>query len=143
MVLHRRTGNVVVISTYWLLGDGILGANTERVRSLSSFVLTLADPWVILADFNMTPEEMLATGWPERVGGCIVTPRNVSATCDQGRGRMLDYAVVYTRAAHRLQVQVNATLEVPWATHCALEITLRLCGQPRFLQSNHVRLDRA
>ena len=48
MILHLRSGNLVVIATYWLPGDGILGANTERVRSLSSFVMSLADPWVVL-----------------------------------------------------------------------------------------------
>ena len=37
---------------------------------------------------------------------------------------MLDYAVVSTRGAHLLDVQVFARLEVPWATHCALEVSL-------------------
>ena len=35
---------------------------------------------------------------------------------------MLDFAVASTRAAHRLQV--SAKLDVPWATHSALEIRL-------------------
>ena len=85
MVVHLRAGNLVLISLYWLPGEGLEGDNLDRVRSVSRFVQTLADPWIILGDFNMPPEALLASGWPEQINGCIITPAGVEGTCDQGQ----------------------------------------------------------
>ena len=62
LVVHLRAGNLVIISLYWLPGEGLEGANTERVCAVSRFVQTLADPWVIVGDFNMPPEALLESG---------------------------------------------------------------------------------
>ena len=94
MTLHLKAGNVVLVSTYFLPGEGLLGANQERVRALSRFLLTLRDPWIVAADFNMEPTELLKSGWPAAIGGCIICPEGLEATCDQGQCRMLDYVVV-------------------------------------------------
>ena len=52
----------------------------------------------------MEPAELLATGWPEQVNGCIVTPEGVSGICDQGQCRLIDYTVVATEMAQRVEV---------------------------------------
>ena len=43
-VLHLKAGNVVVISAYWLPGDGVAGANAERVRSYHVLFYLYATP---------------------------------------------------------------------------------------------------
>eukprot|EP00959_Pyramimonas_sp_CCMP1952_P059160 1235535-Pyramimonas_sp.AAC.1 len=60
----------------------------------------LADPWVVLADWNMSPR---------------------SAACGKGSGSTIDFAVV-KRGLERSVVlfQVHG---VPWATRCGFEVS--------------------
>ena len=67
---------------------GITGDNLARLANWGAFLLTLSQPWVILADWNATPAELAATGWPDTVGGTVVTPSNADRTCSRGQRRL-------------------------------------------------------
>ena len=90
--LHTRAGNLVLITAYWLPGEGIHGVNRERVRTFAGFVKALADPWVILADWNIPVMEFQKTGFLQQIGGALIKP-GVEITCDKGKGSMIDYGV--------------------------------------------------
>ncbi|CAK0864301.1 unnamed protein product, partial [Prorocentrum cordatum] len=91
MVWHRRSGNLVVIAAYLEPRRQIEGAVHDKLLSLGAFVTMLTDPWIILADWNMTPEQLAATEWPSKWDATIVRAPG-SATCDKGQGLTLDFA---------------------------------------------------
>ena len=46
-------------------------------------------PFILVADWNVTPEELTAAGWLARLEGVIVKPP-VKATCSMGRENLID-----------------------------------------------------
>eukprot|EP00959_Pyramimonas_sp_CCMP1952_P231027 4829449-Pyramimonas_sp.AAC.1 len=72
--LHLKRGNVALLSAYLFPGPKTGGINTSRVRAVSRFVCSLADPWIICADWNLEPDELTKSGLLEVWDGEIVTP---------------------------------------------------------------------
>ncbi|CAK0878889.1 unnamed protein product, partial [Prorocentrum cordatum] len=114
MVWHRRSGNLVVIAAYLEPHRQIEGAVHDKLLSLGASVTMLTDPWTILADWNMTPEQLAATEWPAKWNATIVRAPG-SATCDKGQGLTLDFDLVKTGIEHTFSIRQCPT--VPWATH--------------------------
>ena len=79
-------------------------------------------PFVIGADWNMTPDELDHEGWVTGIGGTVRAP-DVGATCSSGKGRLLDYFVASNELAGRLEVGVD--LDGPWAPHRGIRATLK------------------
>ncbi|CAK0876322.1 unnamed protein product [Prorocentrum cordatum] len=119
MVWHRRSGNLVVIAAHLEPHRQIEGAVHDKLLSLGAFVTMLTDPWIILADWNMTPEQLAATEWLAKWNATIVRAPG-SATCDKGQGLTLDFALVKTGIEHTISIRQCPT--VPWATHVGLEV---------------------
>jgi len=63
--------------------------NLDLLQSVAAVLSTLSGPWILAADFNCTPAELMATGWPKLVGGTIVAP--LLPTCGE---RTIDFFVV-------------------------------------------------
>eukprot|EP00959_Pyramimonas_sp_CCMP1952_P200640 4196794-Pyramimonas_sp.AAC.2 len=78
----------------------------------------LADPWIVLADWNMTPCQLADSGYPEERGGSILVAPG-SATRDKGSGSTIDYAVV--KRGWERSVVIRQVHDVPWGTRCGLE----------------------
>ena len=91
---HLGGITVVLVAAYLLSDPNWVGANRVRLSRMGAFLRLLAEPWMVLADWNATPEELSATGWLAEVGGIITTPSNVVATCIAPPARMIDYAVL-------------------------------------------------
>ena len=77
-----------------------------------------------MADWNVEPQQLHDINWPGYIKSQVVTPNGVSFTCDQGRGRMLDYALV----SHTLvpYFSLEPDLDSPWKPHLGLRATIRL-----------------
>ncbi|CAK0848388.1 unnamed protein product, partial [Prorocentrum cordatum] len=124
MVLHLSIGNFIIIAAYLLPALRFTGRNRKVMAALTAFVRLLKDPWLVVADWNCVPTELLASGWIEQMRGEIVTgPEEV--TCDKGKGSLYDYGVVAAGCKEGLTIAKELT--VPWATHCGLRI--RLAGK--------------
>eukprot|EP00959_Pyramimonas_sp_CCMP1952_P209239 4377261-Pyramimonas_sp.AAC.1 len=54
--LHLKSGNLVYIAAYLLPSLGIAQYNNEVLVALGAFTKALADPWVIVADWNNEPQ---------------------------------------------------------------------------------------
>ena len=70
----------------------VAGGNTlnlTKLARLGAHVHTMNLPYVIVGDFNMTPDEFIATQWVDQLRGQIVTPHETVSTCSNG-GRMID-----------------------------------------------------
>ena len=53
--------DLVIVATYFKRGEGIQGPNTLLWSGLMTFVTGLAKPVIAIGDFNITPEEFMAT----------------------------------------------------------------------------------
>ena len=54
---------VTVIMLYLTCGIGLSGAKLVKLAGLGAFLKLLVGPWIILGDFNITPEELSASRW--------------------------------------------------------------------------------
>ncbi|CAK0808514.1 unnamed protein product, partial [Prorocentrum cordatum] len=82
MVLHLSIGNFIIIAAYLLPTLRFTGRNRKVMAALAAFVRLLKDPWLVVANWNCVPTELLASGWIEQMRGEIVTgPEEV--TCDK------------------------------------------------------------
>ena len=81
--------------------------NLKVLQGIAARVNLLQGPLVLSADWNGTPEELVATGFLKLIGGHIIRP--VGKTCSAGKGRILDYFVVsssmlpYVRGAFNVE----------------------------------------
>ncbi|CAK0903419.1 unnamed protein product [Prorocentrum cordatum] len=119
MTWHRKTGNLVVIAFYIEPHHSITGPVHERMVALTAFLDMLADPWVVLADWNMSPCQLADSGYPEEWGGSILVAPG-SATCDKGSGSTIDYAAV--KRGWEMSAVIRQVHDVPWGTHCGLVV---------------------
>eukprot|EP00959_Pyramimonas_sp_CCMP1952_P001358 27851-Pyramimonas_sp.AAC.1 len=56
MTIHLSGGNVVLLSLYLLPKEGMQGSHFEKIKALSTVTGSIADPWIIMADWNMPPD---------------------------------------------------------------------------------------
>ena len=64
----------MVVSTYLLTGHGAQGPNAKRLAALQTLLSMIRIPWVVVADWNMTPQELRASGFVEATGGEVLVP---------------------------------------------------------------------
>ncbi|CAK0845035.1 unnamed protein product [Prorocentrum cordatum] len=121
-VWHLRAGNLIVIAAYFLPKHGFGGLNLDRWASLRAFLASVSDPWIIVADWNLTPTALERNSFLKDVGGTIVLP-DVRVTCDKGAGSLIDYAVASVSVADL--VSVKGVLTVPWKVHCGLHVEIQ------------------
>ncbi|CAK0869883.1 unnamed protein product, partial [Prorocentrum cordatum] len=98
------------------------GADRRRFQSLAAFSARLADPWVALADWNATPEELMRTGFPQKVQGELLLTRDPEATCFKGSGKLIDYGLLPHGASDLGELE--AVLDVPWQARAGLRLRL-------------------
>ena len=101
---------------------GATGVNVVKLQELLNFLLKDGRPFVIAADWNMTPAELNgAKDWLTKLNAGILIPKDVVSTCNSGR--LIDYVVVrndFRDAVLRLEPEDN----VPWRTHMSLRIII-------------------
>ncbi len=84
-------------------------------------------PFIIFADWSMTPEMVSDSGLLRLLSGAFLVPRGVP-TC-AGSGRVIQFLVVSPDLVHILPLLVHDPL-APWASHAALslQVPLRPCA---------------
>ena len=87
-------GGLCCGSVYGKVGEGIGPVNKQLLTDLQIALGNIRGrPWVLMGDWNITPDELAKSGWLEKVGGRIVHPGK--ATSHAGKGeRIIDYFVV-------------------------------------------------
>ena len=95
--------------------------NRKLAYELKVCLRTLRIPWLLAADFNMTPNEARECGLADIMGGLIVEPKGVEFTCTSGEGRMLDYWMM-SEDARRFLINERTIGGVPWKPHYAIGI---------------------
>ena len=87
-------------------------ANLVKLHNWAEFIKSLGVPFVMAADFNLTPDALRdSSAWLDDLGADILLA-NVELTCTAGKGRTLDY-VVYSRCLGPL-IKVEADADAAW-----------------------------
>lgn len=120
--LRTKGAGLLTIGAYFEHSIGMTDGNVSMTEEISHTLRECALPFLIAADWNMTPEELEASPWLERIGGVVVRPENVSFTCSAGVGRVIDFVVVSKELEQF--VKVTADARGGWATHKGLFIEL-------------------
>ena len=68
-------GGILVGVPYLYDGVGARGANLDLLQLIAAVMKALKAPWVLAGDFNMTPDELQASGWPKLACATIVSPK--------------------------------------------------------------------
>ena len=92
-------GGLVLVTAYFIDSIGPVGENWDLLMKIAEFVHGLDMVWVIGADWNCSPKDLVDSGWLELVGGCIVAAPDSVGTCKTRSGwhSNLDYFVVPIR----------------------------------------------
>ena len=81
----------VAYSTYLECGLGLEGRNCDILTAIGLHIKGHGRHFVIGGDFNLTPQEMRESIWPESFGGVVVTGHTMYTTASAGKtGRHID-----------------------------------------------------
>ena len=103
------------------------GANAVKGKNIAALVKGIKLPWVVIGDFNKTPEELGSSSLFEWLGGIILAPE-VDFTCtSNGTDRLIDFAII----SPELQdfAAVAPLLDHPFKPH-VVGVKLELRVQP-------------
>ncbi len=83
------------------------GPNAEKLKQTQGLITAINLPWVMVGDFNRTPDEVASSLFVKFLRGIVIAP-NVPFTCAApsapGGGRVTDMVVACGDLAHRLKV---------------------------------------
>ena len=121
-------GGIHMAATYFR--DKVNGkwpsSNIDMLHHIAAIIAGLVGPWIIGADWNCTPVELLATGWLKLVGGTIAAPK--APTCN---GNTYDFFVVANALGHAV-FSTHTIGDAQCAPHSPSRLLLR--AKPRAVQ---------
>ena len=143
--VHLRKGALVLIVLYFDHTIGLAGPNEQKAREIVDFVQGLKGPVAMAGDFNMTPEEVIESGFLTMFGTghqMKIRAPNVPFTCTAGKGRVLDYWIVNDQA-DALMPGVNKIPGCPWKVHggigTSFSCTPAAIVVPKFVRPKDIR----
>ena len=106
-------------------------SNLDMLHHIAAITAGLTGPWIIGADWNCTPEELMATGWLKLVGGTIAAPK--APTCN---GSVYDFFVVANSLGHAV-FGTHTIGDAQCSPHSPSRLLLR--AKPRPVQVQVIR----
>ena len=88
-------GGVICAVVYLHVGEGWSERNLEIIQTLGSKLVALNQPFVIMGDFNMSPEEFSQCDFLNQVNASVVAPDTVTFK-QAGHSSIIDFFVVAT-----------------------------------------------
>ena len=67
--VHLQGGTVTVVVLYLETSIKLKGRNLCRLQRRGAFLISISGPWLVMADWNVSPPELIASGFPDAVGG--------------------------------------------------------------------------
>ena len=121
-IIVKAYTNFAAVTAYFKHGIGMVGENVVRLMEILGWLKGTGLPWLIIADWNVTPKELLDSGYLQTMKGHVVTPEGMAATCSAGSGRMLDYAAASPEMTRI--IKVTACKDAPTKPHIGIEISI-------------------
>ena len=112
-------GGLHLVSAYFWTAEGLSQRNLALLDSLAKALRRLHGPWVLAADWNFTPQELVATGWLNLVKGCVQAPSR--PTCGL---KEYDFFVIDARLRPAV-VGVSLVCDTGAKPHSAVRLWLR------------------
>eukprot|EP00974_Lingulodinium_polyedra_P083701 8103521-Lingulodinium_polyedra.AAC.1 len=63
-----------LVAAYLTTGEGASGSNIRKLSQIVAAVKANGLPFIIMADWNMTPAELAASGFVEEIQGVTLVP---------------------------------------------------------------------
>jgi ribonuclease HI len=124
-----RKGGVHVMSAYLWTGEGMSVRNADLLDAVALYIATIRGCWILMGDFNMTPEELMASGWPKMVGGFVFAHDGPEGTVRPAR-LTYDFFLVSERLKEDV-IGVESLTDGPVKTHTAQRLLVRGGGRGR------------
>ena len=123
-------GGIVAISLYLQDSLGPTGDNWDVLIKVAEILNRLRVPWIVGADWNMTPASLKESGWVTLVNGVIQAVADSIGTCRSTVGcyANLDYFVISAAAASAFS-GTEAIRDAAVKTHRPVQVSL--CAAPR------------
>ena len=118
--------DVLLLAVYIPPGDLHAQARQDTYQDLALLIKHVRWNWVMVGDWNRSPEEMAASGFPAFLQGSIITAGE-EHTCRQGNGSTITHAIVNNGLAGAASASLDKNR--PWGPHYGLRLHLDV---PRF-----------
>ena len=89
-------GGVICAVVYLHVGEGWSERNLEIIQTLGSKLVALNQPFVIMGDFNMSPEEFSQCDFLNQVNASVVAPDTVTFK-QAGHSSSIDFLLLLLR----------------------------------------------
>ena len=146
IVLRLRGLDVLYIQLYLISGVGPKAENIMRLRTIFTYAISMGYYFILVGDWNMTPEELYSTGFIKKAKASIITVNHGLPTCRTGR--CLDYVVASCALAPALS-DFHFVPLAPWIMHDVIGFSILraprsvqakfLIKPTRFLESEKTR----
>ena len=94
-------GGIVGYSVYLWPSEGLSERNVGILRELGEHAASHGKAWVAGGDWNMDPEALCSSRWPERLRAYVKAVTDPMGTCNKGEaGSNIDFFVVERRLVH-------------------------------------------
>ena len=103
ITVRIKNSPLTLIHVYLDDGVGAAGNNLVKLGRIGALLRIIRGPWAVIGDMNMSPQAMQDSGWPDQVGGMVVTAPGVHTTCTTGSGSLIDFAVCNNAARAMLE----------------------------------------
>ena len=130
ITIRARGMDVLLVALYLTSGDAKSRENYTKFEQVTRLVKAVGSPFIIIGDFNQTPDQLIEWGVLTPMAGHVLAPR-AALTCTSGTGRLIDYVVCSKSLLPVLHLQTEEN--VPWKPHVGLR--LRLNMRPRTLEA--------
>eukprot|EP00959_Pyramimonas_sp_CCMP1952_P051140 1068881-Pyramimonas_sp.AAC.1 len=116
-------GGFLWITLYLHDSEQLSPRNWQILESVGAVLKVANMPYVVCGDFNMAPDILFGSGWPEAIDGVVLAP--ATATCtnsSESGGKVLDYFVV--SASLQYGATVQAIVDAGTTPHMPVKLTL-------------------
>ena len=138
-------GGIIVVSVYLWHTEQWSARNHAIMEAVFQLAKSMACPWILAGDFNMSPECMLASEWPELLAGQVHAVREPRGTCRTSGGpRTYDFFVVDHRISNsvgRTWVDFDADTYPHWPVHMTLNFEYKRYTQLIMRKPKTIDLD--
>jgi len=116
-------GGIYVMTAYLWSGEGMSQRNADLLDAIAGYIQQLRGCWILMADFNLTPEELTESGWPGLVRGRIFAYDGPEGTVKPSRDT-IDFFVVCEALAGAV-IGVMPVEGSPVKTHTPQRLSVR------------------
>ena len=122
--LHLRNVDVLLVVAYLHTTLGLGQQNMRILEQIHTAIKLFGLPTIVVGDWQVTPQQLADSRWPQRCGLVPALPFGCNATCRLGKGNAT-YIDYFLMSASLFPVAVvHPQYCVPWGPHIGLKLVL-------------------